>query len=89
MDKLCKEKLGLRPLPPNITVGVQGAQGFLSIVAPGVIQQGEEWAVSSFVTAHRLLLIVALTKALIAVQGKCNNKVVLNFLFFLCRVGGG
>ncbi|RHZ79438.1 hypothetical protein Glove_146g51 [Diversispora epigaea] len=69
LDKICFEKLGLKKPSPNVSIGLRGANGNLSIVAPFLDDSHAVWKVSQTSTATRLLSIVGLTRSFLSMKG--------------------
>ncbi|KAI9138814.1 hypothetical protein BKA69DRAFT_1127055 [Paraphysoderma sedebokerense] len=69
IDQIAKEKFGVMEHLSNVTVGLRGVGGNISILAPTYDTGVTSWCISPTMTAARLLAIITLTKSLLAFQG--------------------
>ncbi|KAG9297892.1 hypothetical protein G9A89_000055 [Geosiphon pyriformis] len=69
LDKICVERLGLKKPINNITFGIRGANGNLSIAAPSCQPGKSIWQISPAMTAIHLLSIVGLTRSFLSMKG--------------------
>ncbi|KAI7901630.1 uncharacterized protein BX663DRAFT_99571 [Cokeromyces recurvatus] len=70
LEDICEKTLSLvKTIHPNISFGLKGANGNLSILAP-LKNEKEAWTISASMTANRLLSIALLAKAILFIAEK-------------------
>ncbi|KAL7745887.1 hypothetical protein RI367_008804, partial [Sorochytrium milnesiophthora] len=70
VDNLAEHQLGLMKHLSNVTIGLRGVAGNLSVLAPSDGKGWADWCISPTVTAARLLAIAAFTRSIFAAQGR-------------------
>jgi hypothetical protein len=69
IDNLCKEKLGLQPRGLHVTMGLRGANGSFSLLAPSKKPSREFWNLSGTFNGSRLLNVIALSHSVLSTRG--------------------
>lgn len=69
IDTLCKEKLGLQPRGLHVTMGLRGANGSFSLLAPSKKPSREFWNLSGTFNGSRLLNVIALSHSVLSTIG--------------------
>ncbi|KAJ3307604.1 hypothetical protein HDU76_004502, partial [Blyttiomyces sp. JEL0837] len=69
IDEISIGKLGLIPPYDLVSLGMRGANGYLSIQTPVLTKQKLEWSISPSLTASRLVQILALSKSVLGTPG--------------------
>lgn len=80
LDRVCSEKLGLKKPSNQISFGLRGFNGNLSVAAPSNDHR-EFWKISQTMTAAHLLSIVGLTRPFLLMKGleKYTSDIITHY----------
>ncbi|RIB08802.1 hypothetical protein C2G38_1982301 [Gigaspora rosea] len=80
LDRVCSEKLGLKKPSNQVSFGLRGFNGNLSVAAPSNDHR-EFWKISQTMTAAHLLSIVGLTRPFLLMKGleKYTSDIITHY----------
>ncbi|CAG8513662.1 17229_t:CDS:10, partial [Funneliformis caledonium] len=81
LDKMCTEKLGLKKPSSQVTFGLRGANGNLTIAVPSPNDGTAAWKISQTMSASRLLSIIGLIRSFLSMKGleKYSSDIITHY----------
>ncbi|CAI2168335.1 5427_t:CDS:10 [Funneliformis geosporum] len=81
VDKICTEKLGLKKPSSQVTFGLRGANGNLTIAVPSPNDGTAAWKISQTMSASRLLSIIGLIRSFLSMKGleKYSSDIITHY----------